>query len=109
MEVRDHLVLSTRLADRLRFDLTSDLGYRYPGAEDAEAMCKLGELCQGRLQDRYAEAAADFPEWLAHPRVIPRAVYRARPVRCRRLQAAARLLSAAARHFQAARQSGPSC
>ena len=35
-----------RLAERLRFDLTSDLGYRYPGAEDAEAMRKLTELCQ---------------------------------------------------------------
>ena len=31
--VRESLALS----DRLRFDLTSDLGYRYPGAEDADA------------------------------------------------------------------------
>ena len=29
---------TVRLAERLRFDLSSDLGYRYPGAEDAEAM-----------------------------------------------------------------------
>src|SRR5579864_9737472 len=34
-----------RLAERLRFDLRSDLGYRYPGAEDADAMRKLSELC----------------------------------------------------------------
>ena len=34
------------LAERLRFDLTSDLGYRYPGAEDAAAMRTLTELCQ---------------------------------------------------------------
>ncbi len=28
---------SGRLAERLRFDLTEDLGYRYPGAEDADS------------------------------------------------------------------------
>ncbi|MBV8711801.1 MAG: DNA polymerase III subunit alpha, partial [Solirubrobacterales bacterium] len=48
-----------RLAERLRFDLSSDLGYRYPGAEDEEAMRKLAELCQARLQERYRDAAAD--------------------------------------------------
>ena len=42
-----------RLAERLCFDLSSDLGYRYPGAEDSEAMRKLAELCQARLRDRY--------------------------------------------------------
>jgi len=41
------------LAERLRFDLSSDLGYRYPGAEDAAAMRKLSELCQARLDERY--------------------------------------------------------
>ncbi len=45
-----------RLAERLRFDLGSDLGYRYPGAEDADAMRKLGELCGDRLEDRYVNA-----------------------------------------------------
>ena len=44
------------LADRLRFDLTSDLGYRYPGSEDVAAMRKLSELCQARLEDRYEGA-----------------------------------------------------
>jgi error-prone DNA polymerase len=44
------------LAERLRFDLTSDLGYRYPGSEDAAAMRKLSELCQARLRDRYEGA-----------------------------------------------------
>ena len=44
------------LAERLRFDLTSDLGYRYPGSEDAAAMRKLSELCQERLGDRYEDA-----------------------------------------------------
>jgi len=42
-----------RLAERLRFDLGSDLGYRYPGAEDEAAMRNLAELCQSRLQTRY--------------------------------------------------------
>jgi error-prone DNA polymerase len=41
------------LAERLRFDLSSDLGYRYPGAEDAAAMRNLSELCQSRLHERY--------------------------------------------------------
>ena len=41
------------LAERLRFDLSSDLGYRYPGAEDAAAMRNLSELCQSRLEERY--------------------------------------------------------
>ena len=39
-----------RLADTLRFDLTSDLGYRYPGAEDDEADRKLAEVCHGVLR-----------------------------------------------------------
>jgi error-prone DNA polymerase len=47
---------TARLAERLQFDLRSDLGYRYPGAEDTEAMRRLTELCQGRLADRYASA-----------------------------------------------------
>ena len=42
-----------RLAESLCFDLSSDLGYRYPGAEDSEAMRKLAELCQARLHERY--------------------------------------------------------
>ncbi len=47
-------VLETeRLAERLRFDLTEDLGYRYPGAEDPQADRKLAELCRNRLAERY--------------------------------------------------------
>jgi len=49
---------TVRLAERLRFDLSSDLGYRYPGAEDEGAMRKLTELCQARLEDRYRDAGA---------------------------------------------------
>jgi error-prone DNA polymerase len=44
------------LAERLRFDLGSDLGYRYPGSEDAEAMRKLSELCHARFDERYSGA-----------------------------------------------------
>ncbi len=47
------------LADSLRFDLSSDLGYRYPGAEDESAMRKLAELCRARVQDRYVSASAE--------------------------------------------------
>ncbi|HEY5045752.1 MAG TPA: DNA polymerase III subunit alpha [Solirubrobacteraceae bacterium] len=41
------------LAEELTFDLCSDLGYRYPGAEDESSMRRLVELCQARLEDRY--------------------------------------------------------
>ena len=51
-----------RLADGLRFDLRSDLGYRYPGAEDKASMRKLTELCDARMQDRYAAANASTRE-----------------------------------------------
>ena len=45
---------SGRLAERLRFDLTEDLGYRYPGSEDPEADRKLAELCRRAIEERYA-------------------------------------------------------
>jgi error-prone DNA polymerase len=41
------------LGDRLRFDLGADLGYRYPGAEDPEALPALAELCWTKLGERY--------------------------------------------------------
>src|SRR5215218_9166472 len=42
-----------RVAERLRFDITSDLGYKYPGAEDPDADRKLAELCWSRIEHRY--------------------------------------------------------
>lgn len=42
------------LAERLRFDLASDHGYRYPGAEDETADRRLAELCEARFAERYA-------------------------------------------------------
>jgi error-prone DNA polymerase len=53
---RDHpeaIAESGRLAERLRFDLTEDLGYRYPGSEDPDADRQLAELCRDRLDERY--------------------------------------------------------
>lgn len=44
---------TARVADRLRFGLTTHHGYRYPGEEDAEADRTLAELARARLDDRY--------------------------------------------------------
>jgi error-prone DNA polymerase len=49
-EYPDAVEETARLAESLRFSLTNDLGYRYPGAEDAQAMRKLIELCDLRLK-----------------------------------------------------------
>jgi error-prone DNA polymerase len=46
------------LAERLTFDLTKDLGYRYPGAEDEGSSRRLAELCRARLDERYGSDAA---------------------------------------------------
>jgi error-prone DNA polymerase len=59
MEARfadDHprALLQTReLADRLTFDLTHDLGYRYPGSEDPEALRTLAGICAHKFEERY--------------------------------------------------------
>src|SRR5436305_4237361 len=47
------------LSQRLTFDLTRDLGYRYPGAEDRDAARRLSELCSARLHERYRGAVKD--------------------------------------------------
>jgi error-prone DNA polymerase len=44
---------SARLAESLTFDLCSDLGYRYPGAEDAAAGRRLAEVCRTCFDERY--------------------------------------------------------
>src|SRR5262245_61225218 len=70
---RDHpdaVEESGRLAERLGFDLTEDLGYRYPGSEDPDADSKLAALCADRFAERYggamhsSEAAARLDEEL---------------------------------------------
>jgi len=67
----DAVAETERLADTLCFDLTQDLGYRYPGAEDPEADGMLARVCAHRFAERYppghpvhSEAAARLDEEL---------------------------------------------
>jgi error-prone DNA polymerase len=46
-----------RLAERLRFDLTQQLGYRYPGSEDPGADAELARVCNHHLGERYSGSA----------------------------------------------------
>ena len=48
---------TARIAERLEFDLTRDLGYRYPGSEDPDADRTLAEICRSRFEHRYAGTA----------------------------------------------------
>jgi error-prone DNA polymerase len=53
---RDHpraVAETARVAERIEFDITRDLGYRYPGSEDPNADRDLAELCRARLAHRY--------------------------------------------------------
>ncbi|HEU5105290.1 MAG TPA: error-prone DNA polymerase [Solirubrobacterales bacterium] len=43
-----------RIAERLRFDLTEQLGYRYPGSEDPGADAELARVCNHHLGERYS-------------------------------------------------------
>ena len=43
-----------RVAERLEFDLSRELGYRYPRAEEPGVDRKLAELCRSLLAERYA-------------------------------------------------------
>ncbi|MDQ3850270.1 MAG: DNA polymerase III subunit alpha, partial [Actinomycetota bacterium] len=67
----DAVLETARLAEHLAFDLSEDLGYRYPGAEDGTADRRLAELCCAKLEERYArrrsrdEAAARLERELA--------------------------------------------
>ncbi|MGO9789393.1 MAG: DNA polymerase III subunit alpha [Solirubrobacteraceae bacterium] len=56
---------TAKLAARLQFDLCSDLGYRYPGSETADAMAQLAGLCSAQLHDRYAREARETRELAA--------------------------------------------
>ncbi|MGH2878840.1 MAG: DNA polymerase III subunit alpha [Solirubrobacteraceae bacterium] len=71
--VRETLLLS----ERLSFELTRDLGYSYPGAEDESACRRLGELCRARLEERYprgsGRASAAGPSSRDEPASSPRA------------------------------------
>jgi error-prone DNA polymerase len=50
----DAVAETVRLAERLTFDLTEDLGYRYPGSEDETADGELARVCAHMLAERYA-------------------------------------------------------
>ncbi|HET7509871.1 MAG TPA: error-prone DNA polymerase [Solirubrobacterales bacterium] len=43
-----------RLAERLRFDLTEQLDYRYPGSEEGGTDAELARVCTHHLAERYA-------------------------------------------------------
>jgi error-prone DNA polymerase len=43
-----------RIAERLRFDLTEQLGYCYPGSEDPSADAELARLCGHYMEERYS-------------------------------------------------------
>jgi error-prone DNA polymerase len=45
---------TARIAERLRFDLTEQLGYRYPGSEDPGADAELARVCNHHLGERYS-------------------------------------------------------
>jgi error-prone DNA polymerase len=49
----DAVAESARIAETLTFDLSSDLGYRYPGAEDDQADAKLASVCWHAFGTRY--------------------------------------------------------
>jgi error-prone DNA polymerase len=51
----DAIERTAEVAERLRFDLTHELGYRYPDFEDADksASSKLTQLCWHVFQERY--------------------------------------------------------
>lgn len=44
---------TANIAERIDFDLTADLGYRYPGAQDPEQSIRLRAVCEERLAERY--------------------------------------------------------
>jgi error-prone DNA polymerase len=52
-EYPEAVVETARLAESLQFDLTSDLSYSYPGAEDPLKLRELSMLCNTRLHERY--------------------------------------------------------
>jgi error-prone DNA polymerase len=45
---------SERIAERLRFDLTEQLDYRYPGSEESGTDAELARVCAHRFGERYA-------------------------------------------------------
>ena len=52
---RDAVARTAELADRLQFDLTKELGYRYPDFSDSPepAIVQLAQVCNRTFEDRY--------------------------------------------------------
>ncbi|MBA2461982.1 MAG: PHP domain-containing protein, partial [Actinobacteria bacterium] len=52
---RDAVLRTVELAERLEFDLTQELGYRYPDFSDAAepAIRRLAQVCEAAFVDRY--------------------------------------------------------
>jgi error-prone DNA polymerase len=52
---RDAVARTVELAERLEFDLTQELGYRYPDFSDGEepAIVQLRRVCERAFEDRY--------------------------------------------------------
>ena len=52
---RDAVARTVELAERLRFDLTEELGYRYPDFSDSPepAIVQLAQVCRRAFEDRY--------------------------------------------------------
>ena len=53
---RDAVARTVELADRLRFDLTEELGYRYPDFSDGDepAIVQLRRVCERAFAERYS-------------------------------------------------------
>src|SRR5437764_4591102 len=56
-EDRAAVARTVELADRLRFDLTEELGYRYPDFSDSPepAIVQLAQVCKRAFEDRYPQ------------------------------------------------------
>jgi error-prone DNA polymerase len=64
-EYPEAIAETMRLAESLRFDLTNDLSYSYPGAEDPLKLRELAQLCNARLHERYEDQPAARGEAVA--------------------------------------------
>jgi error-prone DNA polymerase len=57
----DAVAETLRVAERLEFDLSRELGYRYPREEEPGVDRKLAELCRALLAERYAGSQHRLP------------------------------------------------
>jgi error-prone DNA polymerase len=55
----DAVAETVSLAETLTFNLTGDLGYRYPGSDSTEATRELAEVCHAQFAGRYPRGSAN--------------------------------------------------